>query len=138
MKILQVSLVILTFLAYPIDAYKILAIFPFSGKSHQLVLQQVGISLASKGHQVDVVSHYQLKRPVPNYTNIIHITNVEPPQFADYEYLTTPEKFDILRPMVEEFCSILEHPVLQKLLRSEKIKPSYDAVIVHVRSHLSF
>lgn len=42
----------------PVIGYKVLAIFPFSGKSHFNMLRTVSDELVARGHDVTVVSHF--------------------------------------------------------------------------------
>lgn len=52
------------------DAYKILGLFPHPGKSHFDVFKPLFKELAARGHEVTVISHFPLERPVQNYTDI--------------------------------------------------------------------
>lgn len=63
---------ILTFFAFLLtcEAYKILGLFPHPGKSHFDVFRPLLKELAGRGHQVTVVSHFPLEKPVENYTDI--------------------------------------------------------------------
>ena len=52
------------------NAYNILVIFPFNGKSHFAVVETYLEELAAKGHQLVVVSHFPRKKPIPNYKDV--------------------------------------------------------------------
>ncbi|KAL1509622.1 hypothetical protein ABEB36_004332 [Hypothenemus hampei] len=51
-------------------AANILAIFPFPGYSHFRMFGSLMEELAKRGHDVDVVSHFPLKTPIPGYNDI--------------------------------------------------------------------
>lgn len=50
--------------------YKILGIFPHSGKSHFDVFEPLMKALARKGHEVTVISHFPLEEPPKNYKDV--------------------------------------------------------------------
>uniref|UniRef100_A0A182RHS4 UDP-glucuronosyltransferase n=2 Tax=Anopheles funestus TaxID=62324 RepID=A0A182RHS4_ANOFN len=54
-----------------LEAYRILCIFPSSGRSHVLVGQALLKGLAERGHDVTMVSPYKLSKSVPNYREIV-------------------------------------------------------------------
>jgi glucuronosyltransferase len=56
--------------AHGADGAKILGIFPLPGKSHFAVSSVLLKELASRGHQVTVLSPFPEKSPIPNYTDI--------------------------------------------------------------------
>jgi glucuronosyltransferase len=49
---------------------KILGLFPLPGKSHFAVASVLLKEVASRGHQVTVLSPFPEKSPIPNYTDI--------------------------------------------------------------------
>lgn len=48
-----------------IKCYKILGVFPLTGPSHFAMFGQLMKGLAEKGHEVDVVSYFPQKTPIP-------------------------------------------------------------------------
>uniref|UniRef100_A0A182WIL7 Uncharacterized protein n=1 Tax=Anopheles minimus TaxID=112268 RepID=A0A182WIL7_9DIPT len=54
-----------------LEAYRILCIFPSSGRSHVLVGQALLKGLAERGHDVTMVSPFKLPKPVTNYREIV-------------------------------------------------------------------
>lgn len=56
------------------ENYNILAIFPLQSKSHFVMFERLLLELAKKGHEVDVVSHFPQKKPIPKYSTIIYYT----------------------------------------------------------------
>lgn len=65
LKLLTLSLVLIV-----CDGYKILGLFPHPGKSHFDVFKPLLKELALKGHDVTVISHFPLDKPLGNYTDI--------------------------------------------------------------------
>ncbi|RZC34097.1 UDP-glucuronosyltransferase 1-7C-like [Asbolus verrucosus] len=57
-------------LFFVVYSYKILGLFPHPGKSHVDVFLSLTKALAKKGHEITVVSHFPLKTPLPNYTDV--------------------------------------------------------------------
>lgn len=51
-------------------SYNILGLFPHPGKSHVEVFLPLMKGLAAKGHNVTVMSYYNLYKPIPNYTEV--------------------------------------------------------------------
>ena len=49
---------------------RILGVFPHVAKSHFMMSEVLMKSLASRGHEVVVISHFPQKTPIPNYTDI--------------------------------------------------------------------
>nr|WEU75318.1 uridine diphosphate-glycosyltransferases 46A16 [Glyphodes pyloalis] len=69
------SLVILFFVASLLaidnaDAARILGLFSYTGRSHHMVFEPLLQRLAERGHHVTVVSHFPLKNPPENYTDV--------------------------------------------------------------------
>jgi len=49
---------------------RILGVFPHVAKSHFMMSEVLMKGLASRGHEVVVISHFPQKTPIPNYTDI--------------------------------------------------------------------
>lgn len=58
------------FLAAAAEAYRILAVFPHTGKSHHVMIEPLLRGLANKGHEVTVVGHYPAKDPPAGYVDV--------------------------------------------------------------------
>lgn len=52
------------------EAYKILGIFPHTGKSHHMMFEPLLRTLAERGHEVTSISHYPMKNPPGNYRDV--------------------------------------------------------------------
>lgn len=53
-----------------VESANILAVVPFNGRSHHIVIEPLLKGLAKRGHQVTVVSAFPQKKPVANFTDI--------------------------------------------------------------------
>lgn len=114
--------------------YKILAVFPFYGKSHWNVLLPITKALAAKGHQVDVVSHFPLDYELPNYTDVVKLPNVGKPGAVSYQFFNSRENY--MRTSVKvitEMCEYLQLPGLSELIKNEQRNTTYDLLLIHVR-----
>ncbi|KAL0120592.1 hypothetical protein PUN28_008345 [Cardiocondyla obscurior] len=91
--------------------------------------------LAKKGHQVDVVTKFPLKKSYPNYTDIVTlpisnslVNNVT------FEYLqhmlTVNPTYVIATTLGNDICKYLGNPAIKELARPKN--PPYDAVLIEV------
>ncbi|XP_076393332.1 UDP-glucosyltransferase 2 isoform X3 [Megachile rotundata] len=115
--------------------YKILGIFPFHGKSHFVMFEELMKALARKGHQVDVISTFPLKRPYANYTDIVKIQAPEQLlnnlTFDGVAVFTSAEAGYIVASMLgNPLCEHLGSPEIQRLLNPGENR--YDVVIVEI------
>ncbi|CAL1675286.1 unnamed protein product [Lasius platythorax] len=118
--------------------YRLLGLFPFHGKSHFVMFEQLMKGLARKGHQVDVISTFPLKKPYPNYNDIVKLT---PPlalvNNMSYEFmqllLSTNPVYAVATLTGNNICLNLGNPAIQELARNPPRDPSYDAVFIEVR-----
>lgn len=115
--------------------YRFLGLFPFQGKSHFIMAEQLMKGLVRKGHQVDMVSKFPLKKPYPNYTDIVTLPTAM--------HLVNNMSFELMQKMVtsnlmyavatwggNDLCEILRNPEIKEL--SKLKNPPYDAVIIEV------
>lgn len=52
------------------SSYKILGVFPFGSKSHYAIGEATMKALNEAGHEVTMISVFELKKPLKNYTQI--------------------------------------------------------------------
>ncbi|XP_067210641.1 UDP-glycosyltransferase UGT5-like [Linepithema humile] len=118
--------------------YRFLAIFPFNSHSHFMMFEQLVKGLIKKGHQIDVISNFPLKKPYPNYTDIVSFT---PPvtltNSLTYEFLTETlvgisPVFIVAGIAGNDLCKYLALPKIQELVRNPPKDPPYDAVLMEV------
>lgn len=126
----------------PGHSAKILALFPFPGKSHSIMLNRILTELLNRGHELDVVSGFPLQ-PQPNYTSYAVTPHVD---FwtAVTRALNLPgvfEMHDMSDAQTEQFLHIvaastteyaLRHPNVQRLIRqhSGDQRRPYDVILV--------
>lgn len=120
------------------SAHRILGIFPLNGRSHMMMFEQLMKGLAKHGHQVDVVSTFPLKKPHPNYTDIV-IPAATPSLVNNisYNHIQTILRGDLVHFMTTElgnnFCEKgLAYSEIQKLIKKPPTNPPYDLVITEV------
>ncbi|XP_051165290.1 UDP-glucosyltransferase 2-like [Leptopilina boulardi] len=118
------------------DGYRILGLFPLNGKSHFVMCEQLMKTLAKKGHQVDVVSHFPLKKPFSNYRDFSLkgsipnvVNNLTFQQFNQFTQGSFKHFVDITG---NEICKLLNHPVINNIIKNPPNDPPYDLVIVEV------
>ena len=118
------------------SSYRILGLFPLNGKSHWNMQKVLMKELARRGHQVDVVSHFPLKKPIPNYKDISlkgtapEVTNnMTATQALDF---STPSMSNLVQKTGSSTCNLFSHPKIQELIKNPPQDPPYDLVIVEV------
>lgn len=121
------------------EGYRILGLFGLPAKSHFIMFEALMKGLARKGHQVDVISTYPLRKPYPNYTDIIELPLTFPSLVNSLSY----DKFVHMEDNIIEFlsttagnevCENLGHPKILQLCRDPPKDPPYDIMITEVRT----
>ncbi|XP_043268662.1 UDP-glucosyltransferase 2-like [Venturia canescens] len=119
----------------PRESYgaRILGLFPLQGKSHFVMCETLMRALAARGHQVDVVSHFPLKNPPPNYRDISLagtlpnvVNNVTYEESQRFGSGTLKTLFEVGGTNV---CNLLATPKLRDLIENPPTDPPYDLVI---------
>ena len=118
------------------DGARILGIFPLNGKSHFVMCEQLMKTLAKKGHQVDVISHFPLKKPFPNYKDFsLDGTLPNVLNNITYENLQAFGGFS-LKQFIDtagnKICELMEHPAINNIIKNPLNDPPYDVVIIEV------
>jgi glucuronosyltransferase len=126
-------LLTLCVLFHATTAARILGLSHFNGRSMYVVFATLMKELASRGHQVTMVSHFPQKTPIPNFRDI-NINNSFPALLNNISYdsirnLNTAKGImDFLFVDDVEKCrAVLEHPSIQQLINSTE---KYDLVII--------
>uniref|UniRef100_A0A0C9QQI9 MacB_0 protein n=1 Tax=Fopius arisanus TaxID=64838 RepID=A0A0C9QQI9_9HYME len=116
------------------SALRVLAIYPFPGKSHSIGAEHLLEEMTHRGHTVDVVSHFPREKPIPNYRDIslrglaaVFANSVTYDKIRQYNFIHPREFVELAGTGV---CDLLGQPVLQELMKTPK--GTYDVVIVHV------
>ncbi|XP_019847317.2 UDP-glycosyltransferase UGT5 [Bactrocera dorsalis] len=115
-------------------AAKILAIFPFQGRSQYICVENYLKALAARGHEVTVISEFPQKKQVPNFRDVTIINKER--LFEDFpldDFMTTVSKWEELNWGIEYLTAptrrVLEHPEVQKWLANGV---TFDLLIVEV------
>lgn len=116
------------------ETYKILAIFPLNPRSHNIMLEAIVKGLAKNGHNVDVISHYELKNSLKNYKTIINLNNTLK---SSINFMTIDFAFEIEEYLISliatngnQICELMAHKEMQKFIKN---LPNYDVVITEVK-----
>ncbi|XP_046836138.1 uncharacterized protein LOC124431841 [Vespa crabro] len=116
------------------QGYRILGIFPYKVKSHFIMFESLMKGLAKKGHQVDVIGPFPLKKSFVNYTDLIVISEeinyVNNIPYDIINKMTILEVFSTIAGY--QLCECLEHPKIQKLIHNPPMDPPYDVVLIEV------
>lgn len=133
-------LILILILCVMSDGYRILGIFPFNAKSHFMMYGELMKGLAKKGHQVDVISPFPLKKPPLNYRDIVVYPPVTPGlvnnmTYHDMKLYTsgTPVAF-VANVAGNQLCTGMGNPEVLKFLKNPPSDPPYDVVITEVRA----
>ena len=120
------------------DAYRILGVFPLNSRSHNNVFESAMRGLAKRGHQVEVVTHFEVKDPPKNYRTIINLSNTREKLVNNWtmEKVSSVEDSNMVNSVASEFgnglCELLSLEQFQKLIKNPPKNPPYDLVITEV------
>ncbi|XP_046745423.1 UDP-glucosyltransferase 2-like [Diprion similis] len=117
------------------DGANILAIFPYQGRSHNIMFEPLMIGLARAGHSVDVVSHFPLKKPVAGFNHISlegtlhsYVNNMSVGFLLEVEQTFTSIHF-LSEHEPKSLCGLMRLPQLQDVLNTDK---KYDLMITEI------
>ncbi|KAK7868261.1 hypothetical protein R5R35_000659 [Gryllus longicercus] len=118
------------------NAGRILGLFYFPARSHFIIFEPLLQELAKRGHQVDVVSHFPLEKPLSNYTDIsikgswpmlansFTVDHLMSRHLVNLLYYTWTENLAMCQ-------KAMEHPFLKELAASPE-RFHYDVVLVEI------
>lgn len=120
------------------EGYRILGIFPFCSRSHQMMFDALSKGLARRGHQVEIVTCFPPKKSVENLTVLMNVEDSQPPLVNSWTVdLALNVGSDTLKviagPYGNDLCHLLGRPELQKIVKNPPKNPPYDLIIVEVR-----
>ncbi|KAL7293656.1 hypothetical protein TKK_0012735 [Trichogramma kaykai] len=119
------------------DAYRILGVFPFAAKSHNILFESLMKGLAKRGHQVDVVTHFPLSKPPENYRDIINLNGTMENLVNNFTIeFVNQMAGDIVESIATNYgnriCEFMGLPEMQQLIHGPLPNPPYDVVITEV------
>ncbi|XP_046745935.1 UDP-glucosyltransferase 2-like [Diprion similis] len=130
---LRIVLAILVFNCVT-EGAKILAIFPYQGKSHYIMFEPLVIGLARAGHSVDVVSHFPPKEPIRGLNHIslkgsLH-TYVNNMTTTSIKSLIGTKAIDFISyEAPNDLCNLMRLRQLQEIINTDK---KYDLMLTQV------
>ncbi|XP_076291112.1 UDP-glucosyltransferase 2-like [Lasioglossum baleicum] len=115
---------------------RILGVFPLNGRSHWMMAERLMVALAERGHQVDVITHFPMKTPPPNYKEISLEGSLEAVQ-NNLDAKTANQfnqmNFDVMVDKAGvKVCDLLAHENIQRVIKNPPNDPPYDLVITEV------
>lgn len=121
----------------PTDGYRILALFPFQSRSHQMMFDGITKGLAERGHQMDVLTIYPLKNPPKNYNIVVNLEKKVESLVNKWDVTFATNLGDDTLPIIAEpfgngICEYLGLPEMQSIIKNPPKNPPYDLVIVEV------
>lgn len=132
--------IVFTIFASACEGFKILALLPYSGKSHFMVFEPIIDELARRGHQVTVVSFFPAATPHENRRDVSLVglapLNVEVMDLKNFDGASLfTRKFYNQFVLVTDFVN-LNLEVCEKILNSDvfdeflKARGDYDVILV--------
>ncbi|XP_043268666.1 UDP-glycosyltransferase UGT5-like [Venturia canescens] len=131
---LLVSLMICCFLVRT-EGYRILGIFPFCSKSHQMMFDALSKGLARRGHQLEIVTCFPPKKPIANFTVLMNVENSQTPLVNSWTVdLALNVGSDTLKAIIEvygnDLCHLMGREEMQRIIKNPPKDPPYDLIIV--------
>ncbi|XP_051165585.1 UDP-glucosyltransferase 2-like [Leptopilina boulardi] len=134
LRILLIITIVITLKSEINEGARILGIFPLPGKSHAILGEKIMKVLAQKGHQVDVISHFPMKKSYPNYNDLslegsseIITNNLN---YSMVKNVSVNSIKRLLEMTGDPVCALLNHTVFQNIIHNPPKDPPYDLVIV--------
>lgn len=136
MRLLSILLAVILVCDQIANGYRILGVFTLNGKSHWMMTHQLMKGLARRGHQVDVITHFPQKKPIPNYTEIslagsmsLMTNNLSMEEALQFRGVNLKHLTYMAGTMN---CELLAHPKIRNLIENPPQDPPYDLVITEV------
>ncbi|KAK0092120.1 hypothetical protein PV326_002160 [Microctonus aethiopoides] len=134
-KLVIVSMLLVIAFVLPLESYRILGVFPFHSRSHQMLFDGIAKGLARKGHQVDFITFNPMKKPVPNYKVVVNLQNMTESLVNKWNITFANQLGSDTLPNTAFFCGndlceYLAMPEMQKFIKNPPKDPPYDLVIV--------
>ena len=135
MKLLQIFVIFA--IISVCKSYRVLGVFPLNSKSHNIVFEALMKGLAKRGHQVDVITQFRLKKDVKNYKEILYLDGTLDGLINNFTIeFVSQLNIDVVGAIAENYgnrlCHFLGLDELQKLIKNPPTDPAYDVVITEV------
>lgn len=93
--------------------------------------------LTRKGHQIDVMTVYPMKKPPLNYNVVVNLEKYSESLVNKWDVKFASELGDDTLPIIavqfgNGLCEYLGLPEMQKIIKNPPNNPAYDLVIVEV------
>ena len=108
-----------------------------NSKSHHNLFEPLMKGLANRGHEVDVITHFETKNPPNNYRTIINLHGTRPSLVNNFtinfasEIGSDPVPY-IAKLYGNELCELLSLEKMQRFIKNPPKNPSYDLLITEV------
>ena len=120
-----------------VEGYRILGVFPFAAKSHNIYFEALMKGLAKRGHQVDVISHYNIKNPPENYKIILDLSNTKEQEVFE---MPITKAFDFQKNAItrlakkfgNDLCELMGLEEMQRIFKNASKEQNYDLVVTEV------
>ncbi|XP_046745418.1 UDP-glucosyltransferase 2-like isoform X2 [Diprion similis] len=129
------TLIVIMSTVFLTDGARILGIFPYQGRSHNIMFEPLMIGLARAGHTVDLVNHFPLKNPVPGLNHISlkgtlhsYVNNVTASFALECNGVYGMTHFISAREP-PDLCNLMRLPQLQNIINTDK---KYDVMVTEV------
>ncbi|XP_051160808.1 uncharacterized protein LOC127281235 [Leptopilina boulardi] len=133
-KTIRYFMIFIIFYFFQIEGYRILGIFPFAAKSHNIFFEALMKGLSNAGHKVDVISHYEPQNGTKNYTRIVDLSKLQNQHVTDNEiemafnFNKNSLKY-IATKYGNDLCELMGTEKMQNILKNSFKERSYDLVI---------
>ena len=138
-----VTLLVL-FFTTEIGAYRILGVFPLPYKSHNLLFQSLMKGLAKCGHDVDVISHYEMENQPKTFRTILNLATLNH-NFLQSTFKSIEEIIDFFKNPIKltenilglNICNIMALKEMQQIIKNPPKNPPYDLIITEVSTYFT-
>ncbi|KAK0175130.1 hypothetical protein PV327_008909 [Microctonus hyperodae] len=137
-KLVTISMLLVIGFILPLESYRILGVFPFHSRSHQMLFDGIAKGLARKGHQVDFITFNPMKKPVPNYKVVVNLQNMTESLVNKWDVTFANQLGSDTLPTAATICGnylceYLAMPEMQEFIKNPPKDPPYDLVIVEIK-----
>ena len=134
-----VKSILFLFIVNNCQSYRILGIFPFNGKSHQVIFDTLMKGLAHKNHEIDLITQFPLQNPPSNIKTIVDLTGTIENLPDEIQFYIKPKfsLFDITNQIAlvfgNDLCQLMGLKEIQDFIKNiPNVDPPYDLVITEV------